>query len=234
MRTPAVLLLMLLLFANPAGAAEPLDILVYGATGNVGSLTVQEALDRGHRVTAVSRNPARITARHANLSAVQGDLLDSDSVAGLAQGKDVIIISVRGMTGNKRSAENTIQRVLAKTADLEIFGLSNLPDEIRQARPIPVPISDAPSSGALRAEPAGAEDYRWALDMSFKAAKQKIIDAFEYGYMDMLLTETVGNVSEAARKSGIERGNFRKILKRLKIEPDTYRNAEQSRGKRDD
>ena len=53
------------LFATAARADDALDILVYGATGEIGSHVVQEALDRGHRVTAVSRDPAKVTTRHA-------------------------------------------------------------------------------------------------------------------------------------------------------------------------
>lgn len=58
-------------------------ILIYGATGKVGSQAVKEALNRGHIVTAVSRDPSRITQVHDNLTAVQGDVLVPESVASL-------------------------------------------------------------------------------------------------------------------------------------------------------
>lgn len=92
---------------NPGG----LNILVYGATGKVGSHVVTEALDRGHFVTAVSRDPSSISARHENLVAAKGDLLDEQSIASLAAGKDVIIVSVRGIVGKSKSPENAIQRI---------------------------------------------------------------------------------------------------------------------------
>ena len=104
----------LALIASAASAqvdeAETLDILIYGATGKIGSLTVAEALDRGHRVTAVSRDPTQIETEHENLTAVRGDLLDDDSIASLAIGRDVIIVSVRGVIGAK-SPENALQRI---------------------------------------------------------------------------------------------------------------------------
>jgi putative NADH-flavin reductase len=93
------------------GGSHSLRILVYGATGKIGSLVVDEALHRGHSVTAVSRNPSRITQQHENLSAVAGDLLDSDSIASLANDQDVIIISVRGIVGKSKKPENAIQRI---------------------------------------------------------------------------------------------------------------------------
>jgi len=91
--------------------ADELKILVYGATGKVGTHVVDEALQRGHFVTAVSRDPSRIQRRHPHLSVVAGDLLDAESIADLAVGQDVIVISVRGIIGKSKKPENAIQRI---------------------------------------------------------------------------------------------------------------------------
>jgi putative NADH-flavin reductase len=107
--------LAMLLTTGAAHAGEALDIVVYGATGEVGSHVVREALDRGHRVTAVSRNPASIEARHPNLSAVKGDLLDAASIADTVAGKDVIVLSVRGVIGDSGSPESALQFMAAET-----------------------------------------------------------------------------------------------------------------------
>ena len=88
-----------------------LNILVYGATGKIGSLVVDEALSRGHVVTAVSRDPAKIKQSHQNLTGVKGDLLDAESIASLAVDRDVIIISVRGIIGKSKKPESAIQRI---------------------------------------------------------------------------------------------------------------------------
>ncbi|MDH3613117.1 MAG: NAD(P)H-binding protein [Gammaproteobacteria bacterium] len=106
----------LLLLAGPGHGAEEeaarsLRILVFGATGKVGTYVVDEALQRGHVVTAVSRDPASIQKQHQNLAAVRGDLLDVDSIASLAAGQDVIIISVRGIIGKSKNPENALQRI---------------------------------------------------------------------------------------------------------------------------
>ena len=105
----------LLLVAMSSFSAEQdkqsLNILVYGATGKVGTHVVTEALQRGHIVSAVSRDPSRISQRHEKLSAVQGDLLDSESIVSLAAGQDVIIVSVRGIVGKSKNPENAIQRI---------------------------------------------------------------------------------------------------------------------------
>ena len=90
---------------------DQLRILVYGATGKIGTHVVEEALQRGHLVTAVSRDPSRIEMQHENLSAVAGDLLDLQSIELLVEDKDVIIVSVRGMIGKDKKPENTLQYI---------------------------------------------------------------------------------------------------------------------------
>ena len=109
------ILMLVLLVAPGIGAAEAtptsFKILIYGATGKVGSQAVNEALNRGHIVTAVSRDPSRITRVHDRLSAVQGDVLDPESVAGLVAGQDVVIISVRGVLGKSKDPNDAIQRI---------------------------------------------------------------------------------------------------------------------------
>ena len=88
-----------------------LNILVYGATGKIGSLVVDEALSRDHVVTAVSRDPAKIKQSHQNLAAVKGDLLDAESIASLVVDQDIVIISVRGIIGKSKKPESAIQRI---------------------------------------------------------------------------------------------------------------------------
>lgn len=90
---------------------EGLEILVYGATGKVGTHVVDEALARGHKVTAVSRDPSRIEKQHANLTAAAGDILDPDSIALLLAGKDVVITSVRGVIGDEKDGRNSLQYI---------------------------------------------------------------------------------------------------------------------------
>ena len=93
---------------------DSLKILVYGATGKIGSHVVDEALNRGHFVTAVSRNPSRITQIHHNLSAVQGDILDPESVASLVVDQNVVIVSVRGIVGKSKDPNDALQRIAAE------------------------------------------------------------------------------------------------------------------------
>ncbi|MGV9770691.1 NAD(P)-dependent oxidoreductase [Streptosporangium sp. NPDC003464] len=68
------------------------EIIVFGAGGRAGRTAVAEALRRGHRVTAVVRDPAG----HGDLAAdgvrvVAGDVTDADGVARLAEGHGAAI-----------------------------------------------------------------------------------------------------------------------------------------------
>jgi putative NADH-flavin reductase/predicted esterase len=99
--------------SNPA--PRPLNIAIFGATGEVGTHIVEEALARNHKVTAVSRNPAHVTMQHDNLSVVRGDLLDKASVAEVVKGQDVVVLSVRGVIGDSGSAESALQFIAAET-----------------------------------------------------------------------------------------------------------------------
>ena len=115
--TVAVLVLLPgILCATEEPQSEPASskLIVYGATGRVGSRVVSEALSRGHRVTAVSRDPGRITQEHQNLSAVRGDVLDAESVAGLVVGHDVIVVAVRGSVDKSKDPEKTVHRLAAE------------------------------------------------------------------------------------------------------------------------
>jgi putative NADH-flavin reductase len=67
-------------------------IVLYGATGMVGTRILQELLSRGHTVTAVVRDPSKLKAQN-NLTIEKGDLLDADSIAKLAKGSDVVVSS---------------------------------------------------------------------------------------------------------------------------------------------
>ncbi|MFI9274564.1 NAD(P)-dependent oxidoreductase [Kitasatospora sp. NPDC052896] len=74
-------------------------IAVFGANGSIGSRIVREALSRGHQVTAVVRDPAKVTERHPALTVVAGDVLDPASVAAAAKGQDVLVSAVGGGDG---------------------------------------------------------------------------------------------------------------------------------------
>jgi len=70
-----------------------MKIALIGATGYVGSKILQEALERGHEVTGIVRNPEKLP-KHPKLKAVKGDIKQNDDMINKLKGHDVIISSV--------------------------------------------------------------------------------------------------------------------------------------------
>lgn len=66
-------------------------VLICGATGNVGRLTVDKALKVGHEVTAFARSPEKLDERE-NLHKAQGDVMDAASVEAAMEGQEAVVI----------------------------------------------------------------------------------------------------------------------------------------------
>lgn len=71
-----------------------MKIAVIGATGNVGTKIVTEALSRGHQVIGIARHTGKLEAR-AGVMARQADLANEKQLADAVRGSDAIIVSVR-------------------------------------------------------------------------------------------------------------------------------------------
>ena len=85
------------------------NVILIGASGFVGSAILNEALYRGHKVTAISPNPEKITVSNPNLTVVKGDATDPDTLAELAKGKDAVISAYNPGWGNPRQYEETLE-----------------------------------------------------------------------------------------------------------------------------
>ncbi|WPV66407.1 NAD(P)-dependent oxidoreductase [Chitinophaga sp. LS1] len=66
---------------------------IVGASGFIGSALLAEALERGHEVTAIVRNPEKITISNPKLTVKQGDVADADQLAELIKGSEAVISS---------------------------------------------------------------------------------------------------------------------------------------------
>ncbi|WFB06012.1 NAD(P)H-binding protein [Streptomyces sp. LX-29] len=91
-------------------------ITVFGAAGNVGGRVVTEALSRGHRVTAVTRDPARLDRLHPDAEARTGDAADPEDVAVLSAGQDLVISATRPVPGREGDLVTTARGLLAGLA----------------------------------------------------------------------------------------------------------------------
>jgi DNA-binding NtrC family response regulator len=117
-------------------------------------------------------------------------------------GRDIRRISLEAMRamraygwpGNVRELENAIERaVVMCRSDVILPG-------------------DLPRAVVNTSETVVSRNV--LLDLPFADAKKRIVDNFEREYMVELLRRSGGNVSEAARQAGLDRSNFRRVLKK--------------------
>ncbi|MEK7353727.1 MAG: NAD(P)-dependent oxidoreductase [Chloroflexota bacterium] len=85
-----------------------MKVAIIGASGNIGSAIRDEALARGHQVTAIIRNPERITVQNPSLTKVKGDVL-KDKVELLVKGQDAVISAYNPGWTNPNIYDETIK-----------------------------------------------------------------------------------------------------------------------------
>ncbi|XP_030274269.1 flavin reductase (NADPH)-like [Sparus aurata] len=68
-----------------------MKIAVLGATGQTGQYLVNQALQQGHTVTAIVRNPGKLTVHHDNLKVVEADIFSVDALKTHFKGQDVVM-----------------------------------------------------------------------------------------------------------------------------------------------
>lgn len=112
----------------------------------------------------------------------------------------VAYLSTKSWPGNVRELQNFIRR-LAVFSSGELLELSH----IRLVEGLD-----------------GAGEKEQSLT-PYKDAKEKVVDDFTRAYVEELLTGSHGNVSEAARRSGLSRVALQKILKRLEVDAGAFK-----------
>lgn len=67
------------------------NVALIGASGFVGTAILNELLTRGHKVTAIVRNPQKISTTHPNLTVIKADVSDTNALVDACKGKDAVI-----------------------------------------------------------------------------------------------------------------------------------------------
>lgn len=78
-----------------------MKLALFGATGGTGHQVLLQALEQGHAVTALARDPNRLARQQAALTIVAGDVLDPEAVARCVSGTEAVIC----VLGTRRGAE---------------------------------------------------------------------------------------------------------------------------------
>src|SRR5262249_50327344 len=66
-------------------------VLIIGATGGTGRQLVAQALERGHVVTALVRDPKALQMEHVRLRIIAGNVLDEGSLDAAVQDQDAVL-----------------------------------------------------------------------------------------------------------------------------------------------
>lgn len=85
------------------------NIVLIGASGFVGTAILNELLNRGHKVTAIVRDPTKVTASNPNLKVVQADVTDTDVLIEASKGKDAVISAYNPGWKNPNIYEETLK-----------------------------------------------------------------------------------------------------------------------------
>lgn len=93
---------------------------IFGAAGNVGKRVIDEAIRRGHEVTAVLRNPSRATELNPAASVVIGEADNVDDVVRLSAGQDIVISATRPPQGAENQLVTTAQSLLSGLAQTKV------------------------------------------------------------------------------------------------------------------
>jgi uncharacterized protein len=88
-------------------------IALIGATGNVGSKILTEALSRGHQVTGIARHIDKLKGV-SGVTARQVDLADEGKLAEALRGHDAVVVSVRYQHNDVRHALAAAKAASAK------------------------------------------------------------------------------------------------------------------------
>jgi putative NADH-flavin reductase len=81
-----------------------MKLVIFGATGRIGGHLMNWAIDAGHDVHALARNPGALRQRDG-LTVTGGDVLDPVTVAGVISGADAVLSALgpRGLDGFRQA-----------------------------------------------------------------------------------------------------------------------------------
>jgi two-component system, NtrC family, response regulator HydG len=105
--------------------------------------------------------------------------------------------------GNVRELENVVERAVVLGRD-DTVRLSDLPAPVRDGAQVH----------------AAIESY---AHLRFRKARAMALAAFERRYLMEQLRRVDGNISEAARLAGLDRSNFKRIVRRAGVDPEEFR-----------
>ncbi|MGW0730941.1 NAD(P)-dependent oxidoreductase [Streptomyces sp. NPDC002851] len=97
-----------------------MDLTVFGATGGIGQEVVRQALRAGHRVTAVVRDPSRLSVTGEGLRVVRADLTrDAEALREAVAGRDAVLsgLGARNLKDARAGVAATLTRPVLRALE---------------------------------------------------------------------------------------------------------------------
>ncbi len=186
---------------RPVGSnqARRIDVRVIAATNRDLDLEVRERRfreDLFYRLNVVSIELPPLRAREEDVLLLAHHLLGKHASRlgkpGMRFASEALeALAGYDFPGNIRELENAVERAAIMTGD-----------DVVTVEALPAPLRPRSSKSSTR--------LRAAVDLSFNDARTR----FERLYLDQVLEDCRGNLSQAARRSGMDRSNFRRLLER--------------------
>jgi DNA-binding NtrC family response regulator len=179
------------------GPPTPVSIRVVAATHRDLQLEVARGRfreDLFHRLAVVTVEVPPLRERLDDVPLLAAHLLrlaGVDPVSYLTA-DSVATLTSHDWPGNVRELRNTLDRAVALTRPIEL-------------------------SAAAAARRSGASAFAVDLDIPLREGRQRVVEQYERAYVRALLGATGGNVTEAARRAGMDRMSIHRMVQRLKL-----------------
>ena len=73
-----------------------MKVIVFGGTGTIGRLVVEQAVEQDHEVTLLTRNPSLVGPPDPRVHVVEGDVFDARAIAPVIAGHDAVVVTLGG------------------------------------------------------------------------------------------------------------------------------------------
>ncbi|MHA5050114.1 NAD(P)-dependent oxidoreductase [Streptomyces sp. SD15] len=96
-----------------------MKLTVLGATGGIGQEIVRQSLDSGHQVTAVVRDPARLTVTGPGLEVFRADLTDPEALRPAVAGRDAVLSGLGARSRKEAGVATRLTRTVLGAMEAE-------------------------------------------------------------------------------------------------------------------